>query len=212
MPKEYEYRFNSYSSERGYNKKEIIRKLKELGAKYFGTFKFRVIVFTDQNNSEKYIRIRDEGHRVTMTIKNNLTDKFPIENEVIINDYDEGVNIFLQLNCKKKYYYEKYREIWNYKNSEIIFDMNPGIPELMEVESSSKKELDILCKKLELNITNYKGFANSVTYNDVFGISVDPKTLNLTFKSALKELKPTKNKEEFVKLVKMQIKEYKKLK
>ena len=206
MPKEYEYRFNDY------NKKDIITKLKELKAKYFGTFKFRVMVFTDSINSEKYIRIRDEGHRVTMTVKNNLTDKFPIENEVIINDYDEGIKIFLQLGCNKKYYYEKYREIWHYKNSEIIFDMNPGIPELMEVESSTKKELDILCKKLELNITNYKGFANSTRYNDLFGISIDPKTLNLTFKSALKELKPTKNKEEFIKLVKMQIKEFNKLK
>lgn len=205
MPKEYEYRFSDY------NKKDIITKLKELKAKYFGTFKFRVMVFSDVTNSEKYIRIRDEGHRVTMTIKNNLTDKFPIENEVIINDYDEGIKIFLQLGCNKKYYYEKYREIWNYKNSEVIFDMNPGIPELMEVESSTKKELEILCKKLELNITNYKGFANSTRYNDLFGISIDPKTLNLTFKSALKELKPTKNKEEFVKLVKMQIKEFKKL-
>ena len=47
-------------------------------------------------------------------------------------------------------------------------------------------------------------------YLDLFGIVV-PKSLDLTFKSALKELKPTKNKEEFVKLVKMQIKECKKL-
>ena len=205
MPKEYEYRFNNY------NKKEIITKLKELGAKYFGTYKFRVIVFIDQNNSEKYIRVRDEGHRVTMTIKNNLTDKFPVENEIIINDFDEGINILLQLKCKKKYYYEKYREIWNYKNSEIIFDMNPGIPELMEVESISKKELDILCKKLDLNINNYQGFSNNNTYLDLFGITI-PKSLDLTFKNVIKELKPTKNKEEFKKLVKMQLNEFKKLK
>ena len=141
MPKEYEYRFNNY------NKKEIITKLKELGAKYFGTFKFRVMVFTDSINSEKYIRVRDEGHRVTMTVKNNLTDKFPVENEVIINDFDEGVNILLAVGCKKKYYYEKYREIWNLKNSEIIFDMNPGIPELMYVESLQKKNWMFFVKK-----------------------------------------------------------------
>jgi predicted adenylyl cyclase CyaB len=205
MPKEYEYRFNSY------NKKEIITKLKELGAKYFGTFKFRVIVFSDHTNSEKYIRVRDEGHRVTMTIKNNLTDKFPIENEVIINDFDEGINILLSLGCKKKYYYEKYREIWKLKNSEIIFDMNPGIPELMEVESLKKKELDILCKKLDLNINNYEGFGNNKLYMDLFGIVV-PKTLDLTFKNAKKELKPRKNKDEFLKLVMMQVKEFKKIK
>jgi adenylate cyclase class IV len=205
MPKEYEYRFNTY------NKKDIISKLKELGAKYFGTFKFKVMVFVDHNNSEKYIRVRDEGHRVTMTVKNNLTDKFPIENEVIISDFDEGINILLAVGCKKKYYYEKYREIWNLKNSEIIFDMGPGIPELMEVESIKKKELDDICKKLDLDIKNYQGFSNNKIYLDLFGIII-PKTLDLTFKNALKELKPTKNVEEFKKLVKMQIKEFKKLK
>jgi adenylate cyclase class IV len=205
MPKEYEYRFNNY------NKKDIITKLKDINAKYFGTYRFRVMVFTDSINSEKYIRVRDEGHRITMTVKNNLTDKFPVENEVIINNFDEGINILLAVGCKKKYYYEKYREIWNYKNSEIIFDMNPGIPELMEVESSTKKELDILCKKLELNINNYQGFSNNQIYLDLFGIVI-PKTLDLTFKNSKKELKPTKNKEEFIKLVKMQLKEFNKIK
>jgi adenylate cyclase class IV len=205
MPKEYEYRFNNY------NKKEIITTLKDINAKYFGTFKFRVMVFTDSINSEKYIRVRDEGHRITMTVKNNLTDKFPVENEVNINDFDEGINILLAVGCKKKYYYEKYREIWHYKNSEIIFDMNPGIPELMEVESSTKKELDILCKKLELSINNYQGFSNNQVYLDLFGIVI-PKSLDLTFKNSKKELKPTKNKEEFIKLVKMQLIEFNKIK
>jgi adenylate cyclase class IV len=205
MPKEYEYRFNNY------NKKEIITTLKDINAKYFGTFKFRVMVFTDSINSEKYIRVRDEGHRITMTVKNNLTDKFPVENEVNINDFDEGINILLAIGCKKKYYYEKYREIWHYKNSEIIFDMNPGIPELMEVESSTKKELDILCKKLELSINNYQGFSNNQVYLDLFGIVI-PKSLDLTFKNSKKELKPTKNKEEFIKLVKMQLIEFNKIK
>jgi adenylate cyclase class IV len=205
MPKEYEYRFNSY------DKKVIITKLKELGAKYFGTFKFRVMVFIDHLNSEKYIRVRDEGHRITMTVKNNLTDKFPEENEIIISDFDEGVKILLAIGCKKKYNYEKYREIWNLKNSEIIFDMNPGIPELMEVESTKKKELDDLCKKLELNIKNYQGYSNNKIYMDLFGIVI-PKTIDLTFSNISKVLTPTKNKDEFIKLIKMQLAQFKKLK
>jgi hypothetical protein len=89
--------------------------------------------------------------------------------------------------------------------------MNPGIPELMEVESSTKKELDILCKKLDLNISNYQGFSNAEMYSGLFGITI-PKTLDLTFKNAGKELKPSKNKDDFVKLVKMQLSAFKKLK
>jgi hypothetical protein len=44
----------------------------------------------------------------------------------------------------------------------------------------------------------------------LFGI-VRPKTFALTFKNAKKELKPTKNKEEFMKLVTKQLKEFNKL-
>ena len=81
----------------------------------------------------------------------------------------------------------------------------------MEIESTLKKELDILCKKLDLNINNYEGFGNNKLYMDLFGIVV-PKTLDLTFKNAKKELKPRKNKDEFIKLVTMQLKEFKKIK
>ena len=76
---------------------------------------------------------------------------------------------------------------------------------------SLKSELDILCKKLDLNISNYQGFSNNIMYMDLFGIVI-PKTLDLTFKNAGKELKPTKNKDEFKKLVTMQLREFKKLK
>jgi hypothetical protein len=62
MPLEYEYVF------RDYNKKEIISKIKKMNGTTFGHFIFRVIVFQhpDKENMS-YIRIRDEGHKITMT-------------------------------------------------------------------------------------------------------------------------------------------------
>ena len=108
MPKEYEYRFNSY------NKKEIISKLKDLGAKYYGTFKFRVMVFTDSINSEKYIRVRDEGHRITMTVKNNLTRKLT-KNRITELEYENEIGLYRIIYSKKmnKIYEElrKYNKI-----------------------------------------------------------------------------------------------------
>jgi hypothetical protein len=90
--------------------------------------------------------------------------------------------------------------------------MNPGIPELMEVESSTKKELDDLCKKLDLSIKNYQGFSNNKTYLDLFGIIIPKSATDLTFSNVGKQLIPTKNIDEFKKLIKMQLKEYKKIK
>jgi adenylate cyclase class IV len=36
-----------------------------------------------------------------MTYKENTNKEFQNENEVIINDFEQGVNIFLGLGCKK---------------------------------------------------------------------------------------------------------------
>ena len=105
MPLEYEYRYQA-----GTFDKNIIRsKLQELGAVKHGHWLFRVQVFTNPLvENTPYIRIRDEGYKITMTFKTKGTNEFCNEHEVIINDFDSGVNIMLGLGCVKRYYYEKY--------------------------------------------------------------------------------------------------------
>ena len=137
MAIEYEYAFYDFS------KKEIIKKIKKLKGKKVGQYLFRVQVFIHPlEKPGTYIRVRDEGHRVTMTYKYKEPGaKFDEENEINIDNFDEAVNILLGVGCKKKYYYEKIREIWKVKNTEIVFDTNPGVVDRMEVESKSKSEL-----------------------------------------------------------------------
>lgn len=203
MPKEFEHAFYDF------DKKEIISKMKEIKGKHKGTFLFRVQILIHPHDAPgTYIRVRDEGHRITLTYKyQGLTDKFQEEEEVIINDFDSGVKILLGIGCKKKYYYEKIREIWDVKNTEIVFDMNPGIIDKMEIESKTLKELKEMVKYFDLKIEE-----RSDKYMDLFGIVI-PKTIDLTFANVKKELSKLvkKNKEIFIKLVDNQVKKYKKL-
>ena len=74
-----------------------------------------------------------------MTTKITTNKEFVDENEVIVNNFDEACAILLNVGCIKKYYYEKIRELWIVDNTEICFDTNPGRPDLMEVETKSKK-------------------------------------------------------------------------
>lgn len=203
MPLEYEYQFYAY------NKANVIKSIKKLGFKKKGQFIFRVMVFTHPlNTPNTYIRIRDEGHRTTLTYKaKNPKSKFENEDEVSIDDFDNGVTILLNLGCQKKYYYEKIREIWSLNNDEIVFDINPGEPERMEIESHTKRELDTLTEHLEL--------VDSIVHDDydplkeLFGFELDS-NIDLTFltvKKTLGEL-PTKNKADFKKLIDDQIEIY----
>ena len=72
--------------------------MKKLGATYKGRFLFRVQAFSHPlNKNNTRIRIRDEGYRVTMTLKSDTDKQFVTENE--------GCKIFIGLGCEKKYYY-----------------------------------------------------------------------------------------------------------
>jgi adenylate cyclase class 2 len=203
MPQEFEYAFFDF------DKNEIISKIKELNGKHKGTYLFRVQVFIHPLETPgTYVRVRDEGFRTTMTYKyKDVKDSFENEEEVNIDNFDSGVKILLGLGCKKKYYYEKIREIWTLKNTEIVFDSNPGIDDRMEIESKTKTELNKMVKFFNLKIES-----RPERYLDLFGIII-PKTLDLTFKNVKKNLVKhvKKNKTKFIELVDNQLIKYKKL-
>jgi predicted adenylyl cyclase CyaB len=195
---EYEYAFKKY------NKKKILSKIQTLGGSFFGHFIFKVIVFTHPYEGNKtYIRIRDEGYKCTMTTKTKSNkSNFFIENEVIIDDFNEAEKILYSIGCKKKYYYEKMREIWKIKDTEIIFDIGPGVPEIMEIEAKNKRKLDYIVKCLEVkkNIINQSKYVNK--YKELYDFYV-PSGIDLTFDNVKRKLSKyvKKNKKLFNKLV-----------
>lgn len=196
MPLEYEYNFY------GYDKKKLIKTMKQNGGKKFGTFIFRIMVFKNPSDETVYIRVRDEGFKITMTTKKkDKKSGFDEENEVIVNDFNTAVNILLSVGCVKKFYYEKIREIWRFDNTEVFFNTIPATPDFMEIESSTKKELDLMVKKLDLNSAIKLDISSNLMKNK-FGIT-DLKNIDLTFDNVKKQLskRVTKNKSEFLKLI-----------
>ena len=203
MPQEYEYAFTDY------NKKDIISKIKKMNGVHKGTFLFRVNVFVHPLEAPgTYIRVRDEGFRITMTYKYATSNKFLNEDEIIIDNFDNGVKILLGLGCKSKYYYEKIREIWKVKNTELVFDTNPGIDDRLEVESNTKKELDKMVKYFGLTIEDRKN-----RYVDLYDMEIPKTLLVLTFQNVKKNLIKyvKKNKKKFIEIIEKQLKKYKKI-
>ena len=209
MPLEYEYSFYDF------NKKDILTKIKTMGFKCKGIFLFKVQTFNhplflmNKDKDKHYIRVRDEGHRITMTHKFTSDGNFEDETEVNVDNFEAAVKILENTGCTKKYYYEKIREIWFNKDTEIVFDTNPGNIDRMEVEANSKKELKSTLKAMDLTS---KMHDKSSKYFEIFGIII-PKNIDLKFTSVKKSLLPyvKKNKKEFVELVNEQVKKYKKL-
>uniref|UniRef100_A0A6C0D9L6 CYTH domain-containing protein n=1 Tax=viral metagenome TaxID=1070528 RepID=A0A6C0D9L6_9ZZZZ len=187
----------------GYPKDQVLGDLVALGAKKRGTFVFRVQVFNGLPGT--YIRVRDEGFRITMTYKIKIPEsEFEEEHEVLVDNFDAAVNILLGVGCTKKYAYEKIREIWDCENSEIVFDTNPGEPERMKIESKTLIELSFLTDYLCVSPFKVDKFNPTL---ELFGFSMSslgPR--DLKFDSVQESLGPlvTKNKADFDSLVESQ--------
>ena len=208
MPIEYEYQF------RNYDKPKLIKEMKQLGAKKKGDYLFRVNVFEHPNKiDDTYIRVRDEGFRITMTYKYQPLNKFADENEIIIDDFDEAITILNNLGCKTKYYYEKIREIWNLENCEVVFDTIPCNPEIMEIEAVKKRDLTRLIKTLDLEKYRSQSYNNDVL-KELFGFTIPKLEKEITFTNSKKLLGKlvTKNKPLFNQIVNEQKEKYKELK
>ena len=177
---EYEYKFKNY------DKKKII----ELIKKNKGKLKYpkqllRITVYYHPLNKKNYyIRVRQEGCGITLTVKKQQRP-FDEEYEIEVNNYDEANNILKLLGCKLKYYVEKFRETWELEGcKEIVFDEYPAAPEYMEVECKSKKLLNNTIKKLGFTKKDIWNGGLADLYKEEYNITQKRKKKNLTFKNA----------------------------
>jgi predicted adenylyl cyclase CyaB len=195
MSKEIEKRFYTF------DRKIINEKIKELGGVSKGMFKFQIKTFIPPTGYN-LLRLRDEGHRITFTLKQKGNDGYELENEVIVNNFNEMDTILEKIGHKKKYLIQKIREIYNIENSELVFDHYPGLPGYIEIESPTESELFSLADKLGL-IQDEKQIEAGDLYLEIYGITKDRPLLDLAFDNIYEVFKQyiTKNEDMMNKII-----------
>lgn len=135
------------------NHNEIRTKLKELGAKLETPMRLmkRVVIHTpDMSAIGAFVRIRDEGHRTTITYKQfdaNSIDSAK-EYEVEVSDFENAINIFTKSGLIYDTYQESKRENWRLGDVEIMLDEWPWLRPFIEIEGTSEKSVRSLAAKL----------------------------------------------------------------
>lgn len=85
----------------------------------------------------QWIRLRDEGTRCTLTLK-QVTDATTIdgttETETEVGDVDAMADILRGIGLREVRYQENYREEWRLGEVAFDFDTWPGLPTFVEVE------------------------------------------------------------------------------
>jgi len=158
------------------DKKQVRDKLKKIGGKLLkAEFLQRRITFSVPENTFKHswARVRDESDRVTMSFKantgNGINDQKEIE--LIIDNFQKGVDFLKKLGCKKKSYQETKREIWDLERTKIFIDEWPFVPPFVEIEGTSEKEVKIISEKLGFNYAEALFCPVGTIYSKQYGVS-----------------------------------------
>ena len=187
--------------------KQIRKKLLSIGCKKVHNQKImkRTIYNLCDKSIDGFARVRDEGNKVTMTNKIFKNKDFPQENEISINEDFETACVFMDnLGLEKKSYQQTIREKWSHPLAhEITIDDIPGIPTYMEIDCTSKENLDKLIKLLDIDENKIRTGTYDKQFDEYYGISKNEfiKIPYITFNNIKKEVTPKKNIELFNKVV-----------
>jgi|AntRauTorckE6833_2_1112554.scaffolds.fasta_scaffold34374_3 adenylate cyclase class 2 len=100
-----------------------------------------------------YIRVRDEGDKITLTYKQfaALSVDGAQEVEVVVSSFEDTIKVFTSAGLVLLSFQESKRETWKYNDCEIVLDEWPWLEPYIEIEGGSESGLKTLAVELELD-------------------------------------------------------------
>lgn len=150
MKKEIEAKFLQISID------EIREKLIKLNAALQTPMRLmrRVMIKTpEMYKNDSFLRVRDEGNKITITYKQFEKQSVDGCNEIEVNisHFDDMIALLKHIGLSFITYQESKRECWTLDNVEIVIDEWPWVKPYIELESETEEELRCVAQKLNLN-------------------------------------------------------------
>jgi adenylate cyclase class 2 len=178
------------------NKDQMRKKLKDLGAKLIKPefLMKRVVFHPPQEIKNGWMRVRDEGDKITLSLKivsgKKITNQKEIE--LVIDDFNKGCKFLEAIGARKKSYQETKREYWHFNGCEITIDTWPGLKPLVEIEGPNEKIVKGVSEKLGFKWQDAYFGATDEIYERELGIPmnvINNETPEITFKNPPKARK-----------------------
>ncbi|WP_369036470.1 class IV adenylate cyclase [Streptomyces adonidis] len=116
----------------------------------------RTIFESDRLDSGAWLRLRDEGSRSTLTLK-QVTDATTIDGtkeiETEVSDLHAMADILRRVGCTEVRHQENYREEWRLGEVAFDFDTWPGLPTFLEIEGPDEASVRQTAALLDLDYT-----------------------------------------------------------
>lgn len=112
----------------------------------------RVAIDNDymRTGKDSFLRVRDEGHRATMTYKqfDDLSVDGAKEIEIEVSDYDTTLALLEQVGLIARTSQETKRENWRLGDVEIMLDEWPWLKPYVEIEGPSVESIQTVATQL----------------------------------------------------------------
>lgn len=151
------------------------KKILEIGAKkaFDRVYKIKVFDYPDLRLDKDYswLRLRDEGDKVTLTFKKRLgardgvkNDDGMLEHEIVVSDFDQTAKIFESIGLALKFYEEKRRIRYLLEDIEFDIDFCPALKPYLEIESDDWAKIDRAISLLGLDPKDKKMYSTMQIY------------------------------------------------
>ncbi len=153
---------------------EIKKKLKSIGAKKDMERNMRRYVYDlKTKDTDAWIRLRDQGDRVTLTIKEIHNDNIDgtKEVEIVVDDFDKTHLLLSKLGFIPKAYQENRRISYTFDDVEIEIDFWPKIPPYLEIEGKSIKDVEKAVKLLGFEMSQTTSINTDYAY-EKYGLNI----------------------------------------
>lgn len=123
---------------------------------------------------KSWVRIRDEGDRVTMSIKQvgaKLDEQKELE--IVVNDFETGAEFLRTLGCKEKAFQETKRELWRIGVVDIVIDSWPFLEPLVEIEGPSEVAIREVAERLGFLWADARFTSVAEAYMEKYGVTYE---------------------------------------
>lgn len=98
---------------------------------------------TPEENYSSFVRLRDEGDKVTLAYKefHEKNTIGAVEREVVVGDFDDTKAILDAMGVQFTTFQETKRETWRVGDTEVVLDEWPWIPPHIEIEGPSEQAI-----------------------------------------------------------------------
>lgn len=123
-----------------------------------------------QNERDGFVRVRDEGNKITLTYKQikELTIDGVQEVELVIDSFEQATEFLRQLGLNVNSLQESKRETWKLDGVEVVLDEWPWVKPYIEVEGESEDAIRAVSQKLGLNYAEAKSGDVMVVYRSEY--------------------------------------------